>query len=645
MGTLGYMSPEQAAGRSVDFRSDQFSLGTILYEMASGRRAFRRATGPETLTAILRDQPEPLSKLNPALPAPFRWIIEERCLAKDPEERYASTRDLFRELQGIREQVSETTGPGDRTLPPRKKRRSVLVAILGGLATLAIGVWAGRYSSTLSTPEPPSFRKVTFQRGEILTALFAPDGHTIVYSARIEGRPPEIFSTRVDSPESRSLGLPPANLLSISSTGEMAIQIGSRRSIGWERTGTLARMPLAGGAPREILEDVEEADWSPDGKDLAIVRDVGGQRRLEFPIGRVLYETAGFISYARVSPRGDRVAFLDHPVRGDNAGSVSVVDLAGVKRTLSGPFFAMRGLQWSPWGEEIWFGGAKSGGHIDLWALTLAGSERLLWDESSSVDIHHVARDGTMLLARAALGREIRGRAPEAEERGLSWLDWSFPVSLSEDGSLLLFDEQGEGTGGSNVVYLRKTDGSPAVRLGDGRGLALSPDGQWVLAYSGQSLVMLPIGAGMPREFPATGMTHHGAAWLPDGERMVLVANEPDRGTRLYLQGVSGGEPRPFTPEGVSFFFSANPVSPDGKHVVARGPDRKLLLFPIEGGEPRSVGGVALDEQVIRWTADGRGLYVHLPSEIPTRIEVVNVATGRRVLWKVLAPPDPAGVD
>ncbi len=646
MGTLGYMSPEQAAGGSVDFRSDQFSLGTILYEMASGRRAFRGATGPETLTAILRDQPEPLSKLNPALPAPFRWIVEERCLAKDPEERYASTRDLVRELQGIREHLLETRGADASPPAPQKYRRNVIVAILGGIAALALGVWAGRYSSTWSTIEPHSFKRLTFQRGEIMTARFAPDGQTIVFGARFQGRPPEVFSTRVDSPESRSLGLPPANLLSISSTGEMAVQIGSRRSIGWERTGTLARVPLGGGAPREILEEVEEADWSSDGKDLTIVRDVGGHRRLEFPIGKVLFETAGFISSPRVSPKGDRVAFLDHPTRGDNAGSVSVVDLAGEKKTLSSSFHAMRGLQWSPTGEEIWFGGAKSGRHIDLWALTLAGTERLLWNETGSIDILDVSKDGRVLTARVSLDREIRGRAPGAsEERGLSWLDWSFPVSLSDDGSFLVFDEQGEGVGGSNAVYLRKTDGSPAVRLGEGRGLALSPDSRWVLAYSEQSLVILAVGAGMARKLPATGMIHHGAAWFPDGERIVLVANEPDRGTRLYMQKVSGGEPHPFTPEGVSFFFSGNPVSPDGKNVVARGPDRKLFLFPVDGGEPRAVEAVGPDEQVIRWTADGRGLYVHLPSEVPTKVEVVDLATGRRVLWKVLAPPDPAGVD
>jgi serine/threonine protein kinase len=108
LGTVGYMSPEQAGGKSVDFRSDQFSLGTILYEMASGQRPFRRATLAEALVAIIREEPQPLGELSPKAPPPFQWIVE-RCLAKEPAERYASTLDLARELRSVREHLSEPT--------------------------------------------------------------------------------------------------------------------------------------------------------------------------------------------------------------------------------------------------------------------------------------------------------------------------------------------------------------------------------------------------------------------------------------------------------------------------------------------------------------------------------------------------------
>jgi len=645
LGTVGYMSPEQAVAGSVDFRSDQFSLGAILYEMASARRPFHRETGPETLTAILREQPEPLSRLNPGLPAQLRRIIEERCLAKDPDQRYASTRDLLRELRGLRDHVSEAPllqPPG--VLPSSRRPIALAAAALAVLAALAVAFLAGRRTGASSSL--PSFRRLTFQRGTILNARFAPDGQTIIYAARLEGRPPEILSTRVDSPESRSMGLPSASLLSISASGELAIQIDSRPLSTWEQTGTLARVPLAGGAPREILEGVLEADWAPDGKTLAIVRDVGGRRQLEFPIGTAIYESAGYLSHARVSPRGDLVAFVDHPVRGDNSGSVAIVDLAGRKRTLSSPANAITGLQWRSAGEELLFTAARSGSHNDLWAVTLSGRERLVWRESGAVLLHDVSRSGRTILVRSMPSRHVIGLAPgSVEERELSWLDWSVPLGLSEDGALLLFGEHGEASGTSYAVYLRKMDGSPAVRLGQASGLALSPDKTWVLAHQGGSLVLLPIGAGTQRALPPMRMTLHAATWFPDGRRLLLAANEPGRGSRLYVQDVSGGEPRPITAEGVGFARGLGAISPDGKLVAAWGPDRQVSLYPVEGGKPYPLSAISPDEQVIRWTSDGRSLYVHRPSEVPTKVYAVEVETGRRVLSRELAPPDRAGVD
>jgi serine/threonine protein kinase len=654
VGTLGYMSPEQAAGRTVDYRSDQFALGAIVYEMASGGRAFQRETGPETLTAILREEPESLSQRAPGLPAPLRWIVEERCLAKDPEDRYSSTRDLHRELKGLREHLSEAAARGLAPLPPSARRRwlGFAAAALGIACALALGIFFGKRSGASSSNELPRFQRLTFRRGAVLTARFAPDEQTIVYGAYFDSSEPEILSTRTDSSESRSLGLPSGNLLSISSAGEMAISLGQHRLIGWEYTGTLGRVPLAGGAPREILDGVEVADWTPDGKNLAVVRDMGGRRRLEFPVDHVLYETAGFISSPRVSPKGDLIAFLDNPVRGDNGGSVAVVDLSGRKTTLSSPCLATAGLDWSPSGEEIWFAGARSGARNDLWAVDLSGRERLLWRESGDMTLHDIATDGRVLMSRVNQTREIAGLAPGAsEERNLSWLDWSFPRDLSDDGRLVLFDEQGEGAGPSGYsIYLRKTDGSPAVRLGEGLGLGLSPDATWALGQSGresgQTLLVMPIGAGMPKTAPLASLVCPWAGWLPDGKRVLLSANEPEKLSRLYLLDLSDGSPRPITEEGVSIVTGGQrPISPDGKVVAARGPDGVMYFYPIEGGEPRPAAGVLPEELVIRWTADGRGLYVHRPSEVPTRIFVVDVATGRRTFWKQLAPADSAGIE
>src|SRR5262245_12459714 len=326
MGTAGYMSPEQAGGQPLDFRSDQFALGAILYEMATGKRAFHRKTGAETLVAILREEPEPIGQVNPKAPAPLRWIIE-RCLAKDPEERYASTKDLARDLAAARGHLSETSASGGLAAaepPPARRRRWLLpaaVALAAGaaLGLLARGLIPGRSSA------PPRFQRLTYQRGTVLSARFAPDGQTILYGAAIDGRPVEVFSTVAEGHVSRSLSLPRSDVLSVASTGELALSLNRHFTIGFQTIGTLARVPLAGGAPREILENVQDADWSPDGKELAVSRYDGGTWRLEYPIGHVLYGARAWVSDVRVSPDGRLVAFLDHPQLGDSDGTIRVV--------------------------------------------------------------------------------------------------------------------------------------------------------------------------------------------------------------------------------------------------------------------------------------------------------------------------------
>jgi serine/threonine protein kinase len=250
MGTVGYMSPEQASGHPVDFRSDQFSFGSILYEMATGKRAFQKATGVETLSAIIRDEPEPVERANPRAPAPLRWIVE-RCLAKDPEERYASTRDLARDLRSIRDHLSETSilEPIETRVRAGRRRRSLLAGTVAGAALLAAVFLAGRLLGRAGAANP-TYQRLTFRRGMILNARFTPDGQSIAYGAAWEGNPAEVFLARPGSPESRSLGISSASLLAVSSAGELAILENPHYVIGWEMRGTLARVPLAGGAPR-----------------------------------------------------------------------------------------------------------------------------------------------------------------------------------------------------------------------------------------------------------------------------------------------------------------------------------------------------------------------------------------------------------
>ncbi|HKC83534.1 MAG TPA: hypothetical protein VKD46_06010, partial [bacterium] len=582
--------------------------------------------------------PESLGQLAPKAPAPIRWIVE-RLLAKDPEERYASTKDLARDLKSVRDHLSETSASGGlETAEPASPRRRGWV--LPAAAALAAGIAAGfllrGLTTNARTGTPVELSQLTYARGAIASARFAPDAQTIVYAASWEGLPLDIFTTRADSSESRSLGLAGAGVLAISFSGELAISLNRHFLFGFEAVGTLARVPLAGGAPREILENVEDADWSPDGQSLAVAHQAGNRNRIEYPIGKVLYEAPGWASSLRVSPDGRLIAFIDHPFRGDNNGNVKVVDTSGKVR-LNGPY-AIAGLAWSPRGDEVW-----SSGRGVIWATSLSGKSRPVWS-SPGAFLQDIARDGRLLCSVTSSRREIVGlSAGEKGERNLTWLNWSFPKDISADGKTVLFEEQNIQPQG---IYLRRLDGSAAVRIGEGDAMGFSPDGRWVLSLrdekSGQ-FTLLPTGAGEPKQLTKTGINCQAATWFPDGRRILISGNEPGHGSRLFVQDIADGKPRAITPEGVSFLFHV--VSPDGKSVVATGTDRRIAIYPTEPGNPRAAPGFEPDDVPLRWTADGASIFVYRPSAPPLRVEKVDVKTGRRTLWKELRPQDPSGVN
>jgi Tol biopolymer transport system component len=635
MGTVGYMSPEQASGRDVDYRSDQFSFGSILYELATGKRAFHRDTGAETLTAIIREEPEPVAQVNPRVPAPLRWVVE-RCLAKEPEERFASTKDLARDLRSLRDHLSETSvSETVAAAPGRRRRPAWIVPVFALLAGVAIGFVALKLVEGKTATENARVQRLTYRRGEIISAWFTPDGKSVVYAAAWEGKPVEIATTRPESPGSRPLGLPPASVFSVSPTGELALSLGWRQTIGWESLGTLARVPLEGGTPREVLENVMDAAWSTDGRDLAVVRDTGPSRRLEYPIGKVLYESAGWINSPRFSRDGKLIALIDHPQRADNLGQIVVVDTAGKKRFQGAQ--ASLGIAWSADGKEIWYGGEG------LRATTLSGKSRSIVTLLGPVTLHDIFPDGRVLVSRGTWRREVVGLAPgESAERNLTWLDWSLPTALSDDGHVMLFDEQNLP---EYLAYVRRTDGSPPVILGKYHSIDMSRDGKWaLLANSAQTqLTLVPTGAGQPRTLPTASLAYQRCLFFPDGKNILCTASEGNSGTRLYVQSVDGSKPRPITPEGVTLAI-AGAISPDGHSIVAFGPDRRLMIYPSEPGEPRPLPGVEPDELPARWTGDGRAIWVFRGTELPTKVYRLDVTTGERTLWKELVPPDPAGV-
>jgi Tol biopolymer transport system component len=408
--------------------------------------------------------------------------------------------------------------------------------------------------------------------------------------------------------------------------------------------GTLGQLPLTGGAPRQIAENVEWADWAPDGKTLGVVREVAGKRRLEFPLGHVLYETSGWISHLRISPRGDSIAFLNHPTYDDDQGVVSLVDLAGNYRVLSSGWESEEGLAWSPRGDEVWFSAARAGLERCIYAVSLDGHQRLAYQAPGGTTLEDIAPDGRVLLTRDENRAGMMGEAPGAgKEQDLSWLDWSLPVDLSRDGNTLLFDEQGEQSGPTYTVATRSMQGSSPIPLGEGMAGDLSPDGKWaasIVSYS--QIVLLPTGAGTIKRIDKGGAERYGhqVHWMPDGKQIVFAANLSGHASRCFIQNIDGGKPRPITPEGVG----GCGLSPDGQVVIGSDASGGLpRLYPLDGGLPRAIPGF-LPEDGYYWSADPRFLYVWTLRHAPSRIDRLNVLTGERQPFRELHPSDVIGM-
>ena len=647
VGTVGYMSPEQLRGQTVDHRSDIFSFGAVFYEMLCGRHAFTGDTNADTMIAILKEDPLQIPGTAPVIPPAMEGIVRH-CLEKNPENRFQSAHDLGFAL----EVVSTGTGASGFVIPPAvtpqaTPKRRVLRWVFASLALASI-LSVGAFVALRNRKQNlPSYHQLTFRRGTIWSARFASDGHTIVYSATWSGNPLSIFSTLPEGPESRSLGLANADLLAVSRTGEMAVLLHAVNLSHFINRGTLARVPLGGGSPREILDDVQQADWSSDGSNLAVVQLVGERSRLEYPIGKTLYETSGWIGYPRISPGGDRIAFMEHDVPDDDRGWISVVDLAGKKTRLSEEWASEQGLAWSGDGNEIWFTASKSGEPNALHAVALSGKERMVARVPTNLMIHDIARDGSVLMSNYSYSTPVVALAPGQLERDLTSMDGVRLFDLSSDGQSFVMQYYGEGSGTNYISYLGKTDGSSPIRLGEGAALALSPDGKWVLAalnFPHRQTVLLPTGPGQIRYLEHPGIEDLGdGGWMPDGKQILFSGREVGKSPRCYLQNIDGGAAHAVTPEGITASGVLALVSPDGKTVLAIDAAGKRVLFPLDGRNGREIRGLGPNDHVIRWAEDGHALYFYR-TEQNIRIYELDPVSGHTKLSREVVPSDVAGI-
>lgn len=465
------------------------------------------------------------------------------------------------------------------------------------------------------------------------------------------GRPLELFTTVGDSPLARPLGFTAAHMLALSPNNELALVVHGvpdRRSFV---NGVLARAPLAGGTPREILENVLYAAWSPRG-DLAVVHKFQGQTRLEYPIGKVLYQTAGWVSDMRFSPDGNRIAFMDHPASWDDRGSVCVTDLVGNRTTLAPGWQSEGGLDWTARGDDIWFTAADDSSTTrSLWSVSLKGKKRRVLTVPGGITLQDIAPDGRVLITvdSERMAMEWAGRDSNTV-RDLSWYDWSLAKDISKDGRWVLFEESSEPVGPSYAVAIRNSDGSPPIRLGDGSAGTLSPDGKWALSvFTGfpQHVSLFPVGPGEARQIVLPELQHivNGSAYfLPDGRRIVLQGNLPGQADRDFLVDLAESKPRaqPITPENEYLAFP----SPDGKYQVGR-LGKMLALFPLDGGAAKPIPLPQPESGYydwVGWTADSKALYVYLDGALPMRIYRAEIATGNMTLLRDLMPADRAGV-
>ncbi len=558
----------------------------------------------------------------------YRWLVPTEVLVDHGVRRTAPLR-LVPPAPGVPPEA-----------PPARGPRPV-VAFAGGALMTAVAAAALYVALRPGSPSSPvTWQRVTHQRGAVRGAAFGP-GREILYAAALEGGPIRVYAATPPVPESRELSLPDVlTLLGASPRGEVLFlsRAGGKTAV-W-------RGPLSGGAPREVLQGAWAADWLPDGQDLAVVHRVEGRPIVEFPMGTPI---DGFVypSHIRVSRDGQRAALIEHPTPGDDAGYVVVIDRAGRRQQLGGYWGSIEGLAWSPRGDEVWFTATRVGVNLTLHAVDLRGRERVLLSTGSRLRLLDVDAGGRVLVDASSFRMGARfGREGEAE-RELSWFDVTAVMALTPDGRQALLCESGEAGGPDYGIYVRPTDGSPAVRIGTGRPTAVSSDGRLVLAIpvrGADRIDVLPTGPGQKRILRHENLqSYEWAGFVGASSSRILFAAVPKGKDSLegFVQDLdAAGPPRsigPWTgPTGI--------ISSDGSLLVVSCPSGACLASLDDTAARPAPLGVPPNVTLQFWGAGRHEIYARLPGDVPARVRRLDLRTGVLEPWLDLQPPDPVGV-
>ncbi len=515
----------------------------------------------------------------------------------------------------------------------------------------------------LSAAWSPQVVPITFRNGIIRSARAAADGQSVLLMANWNHGEFGLYRLTPASGHAELLLAGHVELFAVSTAGHRVLGLRPRVWNIFNTVSTLAIQPASGGAPTELLEGVQCADLQPGaGQDsvaaiaerLAIVREVEGRNRLEFPIGRVLFETSGWISHPRFSADGQSIAFIEHPIPHDDEGHVVVVEIGrqigrrqpSEARIVSSRFVTLQGLAWRQ--GKIWFTASRKGPARSLYCVDLAATEHPMYHGLGNLRLHDSTAAGKLLISADRGSNGIYTRhANDLAERDISWHEQTCPRDISDDGRTVLIEEAGTGGRYHYCAYLRAVDGSSTRMIADGLvPLVLSPDQRRVILRMPEQLnrlAVLDLASGLRTLIEcdeANPLVHtEFVSFFPDGDRIVFSATDRQGGQRIYLQALSGGKPICFAPHEHGLkMFTNRAVAPDGQRIVLMDANGRLCLYQLADSRGAPLVGLPIGFNLITWADCGEHLFVHRWDAVPARIYKYRLSDGHMDEWLALCP-------